>query len=273
MKGEKAGFTLIELLVVIAIIALLMGILMPALTMVRETAKRTICSHQVKQVGVAMTAYTSDNDNKMPAFNSDKSNTNPYLLIHSYALYRSESAFLDPSGKPLPMKLALLYEGRYIADPKVFYCPSNLLDLYKYESYSNPKPWGSLPQNYNTMDAQGQSHNQWIRMGYTYLTIDPKKPINNITQMPDETANNIDSLDLYIPYMTDIIRHLEHISHRKNRRYAVNALFKDGHVELCIDERVFNHDVWNQLENGVVSELTANYIIFQLIGGRMNVGR
>ena len=51
MKTEKDGFTLIELLVVIAIIAFLMGILMPALSRVREAAKRAVCSSQVRQIG------------------------------------------------------------------------------------------------------------------------------------------------------------------------------------------------------------------------------
>src|SRR4030043_893982 len=99
MKTGKFGFTLIELLVVIAIIALLMGILMPALNRVREAAKRAVCSSQVKQIGTAMTAYTSDNDNHMPMYNSNNTNTNPYLLIHSYAVYRSESLYVDLSGK------------------------------------------------------------------------------------------------------------------------------------------------------------------------------
>ena len=83
MKIEKPGFTLIELLVVIAIIALLLAILMPALSRVREAAKRAVCSSQVKQIGVAMVAYTSDNDNHMPVYNSNTTKTNPYLLIHS----------------------------------------------------------------------------------------------------------------------------------------------------------------------------------------------
>ncbi len=98
---------MIELLVVIAIIALLMAILMPALSRVREVAKRVVCSSQVKQIGVATTAYASDNESHMPVYNSNNTNTNPYLLIHSYALYRSESLYVDANGKLLPMKLAL----------------------------------------------------------------------------------------------------------------------------------------------------------------------
>ena len=266
MKPQKAGFTLIELLVVIAIIALLMAILMPALSRVREMAKRSVCSSQVKQVGVGMTAYTSDYDGRMPPYNSNITETNPYLLIHSYALYRSESDFVDSAGKPLPMKLAILYENKYIADPKVFYCPSNIEPLYKFESYDNPKPWGTLPQYFNSSDGQG--HNQWVRMGYTYLPIDPKAPIVAATGMPEDTAKVIDNLDPYVPYMTDLIRHKEEISHQRQGSYAVNALFKDGHVILCNDRRVFEHDVWDKIEYGQITELQANYIVMRLIGGK-----
>ena len=244
MKTGKFGFTLIELLVVIAIIALLMGILMPALNRVREAAKRSVCSSQVKQTGTAMTAYTSDNDNRMPVYNSNNTNTNPYLLIHSYAVYRSESLYLDPSGKLLPMKLAVLYEGDYVADPKVFYCPSNINPLYKFESYNNPRPWGTLPQNFNALDGDG--HNQWVRMGYTYLPIDPRLPINSTTRMPEQTAKTIDKLDPFIPFLTDLVRHKNQISHKRQNSYAVNALFKDGHTEMCTDDRVFEHEVWDQ---------------------------
>ncbi len=258
------GFTLIELLVVISIIALLMAILMPALSRVREVAKRAVCSSQVKQVGLAMTAYTSDSDNRMPPYNSSNTNTNPYLLIHSYALYRGEALYLDAKGKPIPMKLAVLYERKYIANPKVFYCPSNIAPLYKFASYNDPVPWGTLPQNFN---ASG-GHNQWVRMGYTYLPIDPKAPKNSATGMPDETAGNIDSLDPYVPYMTDLIRHKAEISHQRQGSFAVNAMFKDGHVTLCNDKRVFDNDVWERMEAGAITELAANYAVFRLIAGK-----
>ena len=63
---KRRGFTLIELLVVIAIIALLMGILMPALQRVRKQARTVYCLSSLKQIGIATTAYALDNEDYIP---------------------------------------------------------------------------------------------------------------------------------------------------------------------------------------------------------------
>lgn len=64
MIFQKKGFTLIELLVVIAIIALLLSIVLPSLRLAKEAGKRVVCMSNQRQLSLAWTLYTENNDGK-----------------------------------------------------------------------------------------------------------------------------------------------------------------------------------------------------------------
>ncbi len=97
LNSSRAGFTLIELLVVIAIIAILAGLLLPALARAKEKTKRVACLHNLKQIGVGALVYASDSTDLVPPADMNVYPVQINSTSPVYAAWRSLSVAVDPT--------------------------------------------------------------------------------------------------------------------------------------------------------------------------------
>lgn len=109
----RTGFTLIELLVVIAIIAVLIGILLPAIGAARRTARTTLCAANMRQMGLASAMYTGDFAGFIPGF-SWKGGSQP-----------QDTAFADLRMAPVDLQSV----------------PNQAVDIMRRKSGNNAIPW------------------------------------------------------------------------------------------------------------------------------------
>lgn len=125
-QPTRRAFTLVELLVVIGIIGVLIGILLPTLGRARETARRTNCLSNLRQVGVVLRNYSVENQGYVP------------IGYRSGFKQFNSMVYSKTSGKFC--LFGILYLTKHMDSPEIFFCPSNEDPQSNFNSETNPWP-------------------------------------------------------------------------------------------------------------------------------------
>jgi prepilin-type N-terminal cleavage/methylation domain-containing protein len=110
---RRNAFSLIELLVVIGIVAVLLGILMPALGKARKASRQTVCASNLRQVGAAIAMYVGENEQRLPLV------VEPFWKPDGTYDYTADPT--DPLASPQSFHVLL---RRYLSNMKVLLCPA-----------------------------------------------------------------------------------------------------------------------------------------------------
>ena len=129
---KKKGFTLIELLVVISIIAMLLAILMPALSKVKKIAQRVVCATNLKGLGTAQTVYSQDYDDEYAVQGQRGTHTWAWNTIGFQDINLNWNPGGNATTKTIGASLYLLVREADVS-PKSFICPSG--DESEYERH------------------------------------------------------------------------------------------------------------------------------------------
>lgn len=267
--GRRArAFTLIELLVVIAVIAVLMGILMPALRMAKEQSRRAVCASNLRGFGMAVFTYAAGHDEKIPP-SFYQNGTSPYRC---YMLFEIDVS--KPWGEHIRAvhNLGRLYTENYIKIGKAYYCPSSVkvaddgsVSGYYYEAYRDDEhdwPWINTHRSYSAGSVDN------VRGSYNYIpqAKTKKAPVNGGSREFPVMAKSTLQLDPAAAMETDFFNNLNSLAHKRGLKGVggLNVLYSDGSLQFRNDSEAFDPILWQKSINVPEGEFCFRTILDRL---------
>ena len=211
ISQKKSGFTLIELLVVIAIIAILAAILFPVFQRVRENARRTACLSNMKQLGLGVTQYTQDYDERMPSSTDGVGPGKGDNVLGGWIYY---TGFTGAANVPVLFDPTQGSVYTYVKSTGVYVCPDDSAAQSSHDSYAIN----------SCVDSNARDANQ-LRDGKLLSQIDNPSGTMLFAEEASGTANSSTN-DAYLNFAVD------HVSLRHSG--GSNFAFVDGHAKYYL---------------------------------------
>lgn len=194
----RAGFTLIDVLVSLSVIMVLIAIVMPSISMVRETGRRVVCASNVRQHGLGVAMYSEDYRGEFPR--SVFASANPQLQNTLTVRLANDAQAWDGLG--------VLFDTDYLNAPGIYYCPSHW-GRHQASVYAGIWPRGNVGEivsnyQYRALGPDGERLTLFAQPALA-LIVDGMRTVSDYSH---KVGANVMRVDLSVAWFSDPLSRL-----------------------------------------------------------------